>query len=1199
MSGRWRFWIDRGGTFTDIVGRRPDGAFVTTKILSEDPDRSEDAAVLGIKRLLGVPDDAPAPVERIDHVRMGTTVATNALLERKGAPTLFMVNRGFADLLRIGRQARPELFSLAVRKPDPVHDRVEEVDIRVDLDGRVLSALDEAAATALFERARAEGLEACAISLLHAWKHPDAEQTLGRLAREAGFPTVTLSHEVDPLIGFVARSATTVLDAYLTPVLRRYVERIDATLGEAGVQFMQSSGGLADARRLRGKDAVLSGPAGGVVGMAKTAEALGLERVIGFDMGGTSTDISVYEGEYERVVEAEIAGAPLRAPMMDIHTVAAGGGSLLRIVHGRLQAGPESAGADPGPACYRRGGPLAVTDANLVLGRIQPDHFPTVFGPQGDAPIDLAAAREGFQRLARELHAETGRAHTPEEAAAGGLKVAVAAMARAIRKVTLEKGRDTDDFALQCFGGAGGQHACMVADALGVRTIIVHPFAGVLSALGIGLADEADIRRASIERNLDADAARDARLKLDALGEAQAAALGPEGLERRRLASLRYAGTDTSFEVEIATPEAMRASFEAQHERRFGFVSRGRALVLESVTSEARRHGTAYDPPLLAACGPAEPLGQVRLWSGDAFHDAPLFARNALPAGAEIEGPALIAESTATTVIDAGWRAVVQPAGELILTRAGAQRREAVDPAAEPDPVLLELFNNLFMASAERMGAVLRDTATSVNIKERLDFSCAVFDADGRLLANAPHMPVHLGAMGESVRAVIRRRSGRLKPGDMIALNDPYDGGSHLPDITVIAPVFDEAGEHIRFFVANRGHHADVGGVTPGSTPPEAQTLEEEGVVLTDLQVARGGALCEDALRAALADAPYPARNPDANIADIRAQIAANLAGVEDLQAMIARYGWPGVSAYAGHVMDNAERSVREMIARLQDGEMSLVMDDGETLRAAVSIDRTARSARIDFTGTGPQRRGNFNAPPAVTRSAVLYVFRCLLSEPLPLNEGCLRPLTIDIPKGSFLAPEPGAAVVAGNTEVSQALCNVLLGALRASAASQGTMNNLLLGNARFQYYETICGGAAAGPDFDGAPAVHTHMTNTRITDPEILELSYPLRVERFEIRRGSGGAGAHPGGDGATRTLRVLEDATVTLVASSRETPPFGCEGGAPGASGRQWIERGDGGVEPLGGVARAELHAGDAVTIETPGAGGWGQPEAGREPD
>ena len=1184
----WHFWVDRGGTFTDVIARRPDGGFEITKLLSENPGAYEDAAMEAISRLLG-----EAHLSEISDIRIGTTVATNALLERKGARTLFLVTKGFADLLRIGRQARPDIFALNIQKPEPLYDKVVEVDARVGLDGERLAPLDGHWAKAMLEEAHAAGFQSCAIAMINAWKQTEMERDLGDLARDAGFSHITLSHQADPLVGYVARASTSVADAYLSPVLKNYVDQVRGALGHAPLSFMQSNGGLAAPDVFRGKDAVLSGPAGGVVGSARSALALGHDKVIGFDMGGTSTDISVYEGAFERVSEAEVAGTTLRVPMMDIHTVAAGGGSIIRFEHGRLQVGPHSAGANPGPCAYRRGGPLTVTDANVLLGRIQPGFFPAVFGPGQDERLDASGVRAAFDVLAEKVSTESGEARDAETIASGALQIAIANMAQAIRKVTLEKGRDTEGFVLQAFGGAGGQHACLVAEELGIDTVLIHPFSGLLSALGIGLADEIDIRRASVEASLNETGLATARGALNGLKQAQADHFGPRvdpGWETR--ASLRYEGTDTTIDVPVSSPAEMRADFETSHQRQFGFTTPGRAIMIEAVTSEARIGTGTVELDRLATRqgGAPEPVAQSSVRFAGKSAETPVFDRTTLLAGDEITGPALIVEDTQTTVIDPGWRASVVERGDLVIRHIGAKARGDIAAHTTPDPVLLELFNNMFMAIAERMGAVLRDTATSVNIKERLDFSCALFDAEGRLLANAPHMPVHLGAMGESVRTVLKTRGPSLKPGDMIALNNPFNGGTHLPDVTVISPVFDETGTEIRFFVGNRGHHADIGGKTPGSTPPDATRLEEEGVVIDDFLLRSGGDFREDAFRDLLTGAAYPARNPDANISDIRAQIAANEAGARDVAAMIERYGWPGVSAYASHVMDNAEESVRRVIDRIGDGEMEVEMDDGALLRVAITVDRAARSARIDFTGTGAQRAGNFNAPPVVTRSAVLYVFRCLVADDLPLNEGCMRPLELIIPDGSFLSPSHGAAVVAGNTEVSQAVCNILFGALGASAAAQGTMNNFLCGNDAYQYYETICGGAGAGPDFDGASAVHTHMTNTRITDPEILELRYPLRVRRFEERAGSGGLGSHKGGNGAIREIEALSQTLVTLVSSSRIAAPFGLDGGGAGATGRQWVTRLDGTRDAVDGVATVTLEPGETITIETPGGGGFG---------
>lgn len=1203
--GGWQFWIDRGGTFTDVVARHPDGGLSTVKLLSENPERYRDAAVAGIRMALGLALDAPLPADRIDTVKMGTTVATNALLERKGARTLLLVDHGFADVLTIGSQARPRLFDLDIRLPVPLFDAVAEVGGRVDIDGVPLTPLDEATTAAMLAEYRAQGFEACAIALTHAWKYPAAEMTLARLAREAGFPQVSASHAVSPLLGLVSRGRTTVVDAYLSPVLRRYVDQVADELGDIPLYFMQSNGGLSDAAAFQGKDAILSGPAGGVVGAARTAEAAGFPRIIGFDMGGTSTDVALYAGRFERAFDTIVAGVEMRVPMMAISTVAAGGGSILHFDGARFHVGPDSAGANPGPACYRRGGPLTVTDANVLLGKIQPDHFPAIFGPGGDQPLDAATVAARFQALAAEVAAATGQPQDPRTVAEGFLRIAVANMAAAIKRVALEKGCDAADFALQCFGGAGGQHACLVADELGMRTVFVHPLAGVLSAYGMGLADQNCIRQQAVERPLDAAGLADASAIARRLGtEAETALRGEQAAGTQAggtaaiavtvAAHLRYRGTDTALAVPLGTVTAMRDAFTAAHTARFGFATPDRDLIIDSVVVEAVRSGEAVAAPELTPRPDGAPppvTARATLWSGGAAHAVPVHDRADLRPGDVIAGPALIIDAIATTVVEPDWRATTDATGGLVLHRA-TPRSAAVPAMVAADPVLLELFNNLFMAIAEQMGVVLRNTATSVNIKERLDFSCALFDCAGNLIANAPHVPVHLGAMSESVRTVMASRGASLRPGDAVVLNNPFNGGTHLPDITVITPVFAENGRDIRFFVANRGHHADIGGTAPGSTPAFSRTLEEEGVVIDDFLLVRQGEFQEAAFRALLAGARYPARNPDVNVADIKAQLAANEAGIREIAHLLARYGWEMVDAYTRHVMANAEESVRRALSRLSDGCFDYEMDNGDRLKVAISVDHQRREAVIDFTGTAPQRADNFNAPPAVTRSTVLYAFRCLVGDDLPLNEGCLAPLRVVLPPGTFLSPAPGCAVVAGNTEISQAVCTALLGAMGVVASAQGTMNNFLFGNARHQYYETICGGAGAGPDFDGASAVHTHMTNTRITDPEVLELRYPVRLERFAIRRGSGGGGRHQGGDGVIRAVRALEDMTATIVASRRKVAPFGLAGGHDGAPGRQWVERADGTRTPLSGTDQVDLRAGDLIVIETPGGGGYGDP-------
>ena len=1196
----WQFWIDRGGTFTDIVARRPDGGFASAKLLSENPERYADAATAGIRQLLGLPHDAPLPSHAIDSIRMGTTVATNALLERRGEPVLLLVDQGLGDLLTIGNQTRPSLFDLDIRLPTPLFDRVAEVGGRIDVDGRTIVPLDEVATLAMLSRHREEGLSACAIALIHGWKYPAAELRLAELARQAGFTQISVSHKVSALAGLVARGSTTVIDAYLSPVLRDYVDRIAGQVGDTRLFFMQSNGGLTGHERFRGKDAILSGPAGGVVGAARTAEAAGFNHIIGFDMGGTSTDVALYARALERVIDAEIAGAQVRVPMIAVHTVAAGGGSILHFDGARLRVGPESAGANPGPACYRRGGPLTITDANLMLGKISPDSFPAIFGPHADEPLDREAVERGFAILAEEVAAATGSPVDPRALAEDFVHIAVANMARAIKEVSTSRGHDAANFTLQCFGGAGGQHACLVAEELGIRRVLLHPFAGVLSAYGMGLADQRELRRSGVERALDAASHADMTVLAEALADEARAVLvrelGVADVTMTSRALLRYAGTDTALDVALGSIAAMRGEFEAAHRRRFGFATPERGLFIESIEVEAVLAGepVASTPlPRRAAGAPVPVAARASLWSRSASHDAPVYDREALLAGDLVAGPARIRETLATTVVEQGWEATVDATGNLILCRmesASGTRRVEIGDA--PDPMVLELFNNIFMSVAEQMGAVLQRTSTSVNIKERLDFSCALFDGAGNLVANAPHVPVHLGAMGESVRTVIASRRGALKPGDMIALNDPFRGGTHLPDVTVIAPIFSPDGREIRFFVANRGHHADVGGTAPGSMPANSVALAEEGVVIDDFLLRDGANFREAEFRALLASGPWPARSPDVNVADIKAQIAANETGMREIEAVVERYGWAVVQTYMQFIMANAEEHVRRVIDRIEDGRFDYRMDDGSLLCVAVTIDRKQRSARVDFSGTSPQRPGNFNAPPAVTRAAVLYAFRCLIDDDIPLNEGCQAPLDIVVPEGSFLAPRPGAAVVAGNTEVSQAICNALFGALGATASAQGTMNNLLFGNADTQYYETIGGGSGAGPGFDGASAVQTHMTNTRITDPEILELRYPVRLDRFAIRHGSGGEGQRRGGNGAIRTIRALGRLTATIVSSRRTENPFGLEGGGDGKPGRQWVERADGSRVDLAGTDQVELDPGDAITIETPGGGGFRRP-------
>ncbi len=1192
----WQFWIDRGGTFTDIVARAPDGHIASAKYLSHNQARYDDAALAGIRGFLNLGPQDEIPPGAIDCIKMGTTVATNALLAREGAKTLALVNRGFADLLRIGNQARPRLFDLDIRLPSMLYGQIAEVAGRIAIDGQLIEEQDEAAALALLRKARHDGFESVAIALIHAWKYPALEVRLGQLAAQAGFMHISLSHVASPLLRLVPRADTTVADAYLSPVLGRYVERVTSGLGEVPVFFMQSHGGLARAEAFTGKDAILSGPAGGLVGAVRTAASAGFSHIIGFDMGGTSTDVALYDGSYQRTLETELAGVRLRTPMLAINTVAAGGGSILSFDGARLRAGPQSAGADPGPACYAKGGPLTITDANLMLGKILASQFPAIFGPNGDQPLDEKIVENKFAALAAQVQAATGITQTPERLAEGFIAIANANMAQAISQISVQKGLNPADFTLVGFGGAGGQHVCAVADELGMDSVFLHPLAGVLSAYGMGLADHSTLREQALEvaftpetmptlRDIAADLAAAARVELQAQNPAAMVAHSTTFL-------LRYAGTDTALPVMLGSYEAMVENFTQAQQRLFGFCSPEKALVAENIRVEASAPGEPLAETTIAAQPIPAPLARTNMRCAGVVHDAPVYARAALGAGARIEGPAILQEDIATIVVEPGWQAQITAQNHCLLRRISPRRNAVISLGDKPDPVFLELFANLFMAIAEQAGAVLRHTAQSVNIKERLDFSCAIFDAHGNLVANAPHVPVHLGAMGASVRHVLTQRGGKLQPGDAIALNNPYAGGTHLPDITVITPVFDEAGEDIRFLTACRGHHADIGGLTPGSTPPFSRNLEEEGVVIDDFLLRSGGVFQEQPFREILAGAKYPARNPDQNVADIRAQIAANETAARALQGIVARYGWEMVRAYMGHVMDHAEAATRAALLRLHDADFSTCLDDGAPLKISLKINRAEASAVVDFSGTGAASANNFNAPRAVTTAAVLYAFRCLAGSDLPLNEGCLKPLTIIIPPGSFLDPPPGCAVVAGNTEVSQAVTVALLGAMGVCASSQGTMNNFLFGNARYQYYETICGGAGAGPGFEGCHAVHTHMTNTRITDPEVLEWRYPVRVEEFSIRQNSGGAGKFCGGDGVIRKIRFLEPMTATITASRRIVPPFGLGGGQSGATGAQFVERAAGQLEALPGCAQAELAAGDAFIIHTPGGGGYGAP-------
>jgi 5-oxoprolinase (ATP-hydrolysing) len=1208
----WDFWVDRGGTFTDVIGRDPDGTLHARKILSENPEAYRDAAVHGIRQLLGLQPGEPVPAGLIGEVRMGTTVATNALLERKGERTALITTRGFRDALAIGYQARKDIFAKKIVKPDLLYSRVVEVDERILADGTVERAFDETQAREALRGLRGEGYGAVAIVFMHAYRYAEHERRAAEIARAMGFAQVSVSHEVTPLIKFVGRGDTTVVDAYLSPILARYVAQVEEELEVARtgarVMFMMSSGGLTAASLFQGKDAILSGPAGGVVALARTGQEAGFGKVIGFDMGGTSTDVAHFDGEYERAFETEVAGVRMRAPMMLIHTVAAGGGSILHYDGARFRVGPDSAGANPGPKCYRRGGPLAVTDANVMVGKLVPELFPAIFGPNQDQPLDAGGVREAFAEIAGKI----GDGRSPEAIADGFLAIAVANMAEAIKKISVARGYDVTRYALNAFGGASGQHACRVADALAVSRILIHPYSGLLSAYGMGLADIRSVRQRSLERPLTEGVGDEISAAAEALVEEARREVEGQGvpitsIETHVRAQIRYAGTDTSLEVPAflvsggrAPPEAaaqidpvgMRHAFEAAHKARFGFIDRTKQLVVEAISVESVGGGTAgtegrLPEPDTPVPGPRR---HTRLFSDGQWHDTAVYTRDQLAPGHRIMGPALVIEENQTVVVEDGWRVTLTDKNHLVLDRAvPLPKRKAV--GTEADPVMLEIFNNLFMSIAEQMGVTLQNTAYSVNIKERLDFSCAVFDANGALVANAPHMPVHLGSMDRSVESIIRNNPA-IRPGDVYAINAPYNGGTHLPDITVCTPVFDERREKVLFWVASRGHHADVGGTAPGSMSPNARTIEEEGVYIDNFKLVDEGTFREAELVELLTTAAYPVRNVVQNVNDLKAQIAANEKGVAELRKIVDQFGLEVVDAYMGHVQDNAAESVRRVLDRLTESEFLYPMDQGCAIKVRIGVDRERREATVDFTGTSPQRGDNFNAPEPVTRAAVLYVFRVMVEDNIPMNAGCLRPIRIVVPEGSMLSPGHPAAVVAGNVEVSQAVTNCLFGALGALAAAQGTMNNLTFGNAQYQYYETICSGAPAGEGFDGVPGVHTHMTNSRLTDPEILEYRFPVVLEDFHIREGSGGKGRWKAGDGTSRTIRFRERMDCAILSGHRRVRPFGLKGGEPGGLGRNVVRRLDGSIDELQGADQTVLDAGEAITVITPTGGGYGEP-------
>ena len=1200
LAPNWQFWIDRGGTFTDVVARAPDGALKTAKVLSVNPQAYADAAIEGIRQILGVKPLEPLPTYLIGSVKMGTTVATNALLERKGARTVLVITKGFGDQLEIGTQARPDIFAKRVVKTARLYERVVEARERVRADGTIETPLDGAALLHDLSAARASGCTSAAIVFMHSYAHPLHEREAAEIARAAGFTQISISHEVAPLIRIVSRGDTTVADAYLSPVMQQYVTQVASALapssaGENGprLQFMASSGGLTSAAAFRGRDAILSGPAGGIVGMAETAKHAGFDRVLGFDMGGTSTDVSHFAGTYERTFETEVAGVRLSVPMLNIHTVAAGGGSIVRFDNGRLRVGPESAGSHPGPACYGRGGPLTITDANVVLGKISPNHFPKVFGADGCQPIDAEAAQAAFAEMARLM----GDGRTAQDVADGSIRIAVENMAHAIKRISVARGYDVAAYTLQCFGSAGGQHACLIADTLGLSTVMIHPHSGLLSAYGMGLARMRASREHSVEQPLD-DAAMP-RLTALALEFTNAAAddlvsqsVGPDAITTQTRLHVRYDASETAIAVRLTTPAQMRQDFEAVHLRRFGFTSPEKQVVAALIEVEAIENASTPDLDEAAGLpgstgGPA--LESTRFYSRGTWHDVRVFRREDLQPDRPLQGPALIIDPHQTVVVEEGWSFKITPRRDLILRRNAPVARTSIGRGV--DPIQLEIFSNAFMAVAIEMGEALRNTAQSVNIKERLDFSCALFDRHGALVANAPHVPVHLGSMDASVAAVIALHGATLRPGDVYMLNAPYHGGTHLPDITVVTPVFGDQENAPLYYVASRGHHADIGGITPGSMSPRATTIEEEGVYIEACPLVSGGTFLEAETRARLTQARYPARNPDMNIADLKAQIAANTRGAAELTRLAGEHGHAAVQAYMGHVQDYAEGAVRRLIAKLPEGVARVATDQGSVIAVAITINRQALTAKIDFTGTSPQQPSNFNAPEPVTRAAVLYCLRVMLNENIPMNAGCLRPIDILIPEGSMLSPAYPAAVVAGNTELSQCVTNAIFAAFGVMASSQGTMNNLTFGNDQVQYYETICSGSPAGDGFDGTAGVHVHMTNTRLTDPEILEKRYPVVVDAFSIRRGSGGKGHFNSGDGTRRVLRFLEHMHVSMLSGFRTIAPPGLNGGKPGETGRNTIRRAVGTVENLGGCGETDVSPGDTIVIESPTGGGFGE--------
>ena len=1194
----WQFWIDRGGTFTDIVARKPDGTILIDKLLSENVSMYKDAAIAGIKRILNLKNEDKIPTDKIASVKMGTTVATNALLERKGDRTLLLITKGFGDLLRIGYQNRPLLFDLNIQLPELLYDRVVEVSERLDAQGKIVKKLDENQVKIALKKAKNDGINSVAIAFMHSYINPDHENIIAKIAENENFDQISVSHKVSPLIKLVGRGDTTVVDAYLSPILRRYVNQVSEELEEdksTKLMFMQSNGGLTDANLFQGKDALLSGPAGGVVSMVQTGKQAGYQKLIGFDMGGTSTDVCHFAGEYERSFETELAGVRIRAPMMQINTVAAGGGSILSFKDGRFQVGPESAGAIPGPASYGKDGPLTVTDCNVLLGKLHPEHFPNVFGKTGDKPLNVEIVRTKFIALAKEISAQTKK---PEMdiifMAEGFLKIAVENMANAIKKISIQKGYDVTNYTMNCFGGAGGQHACHVADSLGISKVLIHPYAGVLSAYGMGLAEIRSIREGHLEQNIEE--IENAKTLINKLSLKAKEDLTKQGIENSsiklvKLAFLHYQGSHQNLEINFDTVEKMREAFEQEHKKRFGFFVDGRTIFVEMLTVEAIGKTTDNIKffNVSSQSKVAAPIAHKTMYVDNNKNSVPIYKRSDLKIEQKVIGPAIISEATGTNVIERGWLGSLDKYYNLILSRAEEKKSEK-GLGTSVDVVMLEVFNNLFMNIAEQMGATLANTAYSVNIKERLDFSCALFDNSGALVANAPHVPVHLGSMSEAIRTVIKLNKNDIFPGDVFVLNAPFNGGTHLPDVTVITPVFDSDGKQITFFVASRGHHADIGGKTPGSGPPDSKHIDEEGVLIDNFKMFDKGVFRESEIRKILSSGRYPCRNIEHNMADLAAQVAANNTGIVEINSMIEQFGIETVHSYMNHVQDNAEECIRNAIVNLREGKYEYELDNGEFIRVKITIDKIKREATIDFTGTAPKNPFNYNAPMAVCHAVILYVFRTLVGSNIPLNEGCFKPLNIVIPNNSMINAKYPSAVIAGNTEVSQLTCNALFGALGIIAGSQATMNNFIWGNDKIQNYETICGGTGAGPNFHGTSAVQTHMTNTRSTDPEILEARFPVRLEEYSIRKNSGGKGMFNGGDGVTRKLRFLEPMTVTTLCSHRRVKPFGVDGGEPGQCGKEWLEKEDGGFIELEGNDSCEVKVNDLFVMETPGGGGFG---------